>query len=183
MKARWFMNIACVLALAPASAKLLRAQNVAGPGTLASACGVNNTKFKMKPDTLSAGTITPPAGKALIYVIELMPGGNFLTTHVKVGADGNWLAQLSGQTFISVAVEPGVHHLCAQYEGSVAASGLGSTVLHRLDAEAGQTYYLLYRGVITKDAGEVGFFNLVDEDEGRYALQSAMHLSATIVKK
>ena len=127
--------------------------------------------------------MTPPNGKALIYVIELMPGGNFLTTHVKIGGDGNWLGQLSGQTFISAPVEPGAHHFCARYQGSVASPALGSTILHRVDAEAGKTYYLLYRGFIARDAGEVGFFDLVDEDEGRYALQSAAHLSATIVKK
>ena len=66
--------------------------------------------------------------------------------------------------------------------GKVAASQLDATILHRLDAEKGKTYYLLYRGFLTRDAGEVGWFDLVDEDEGQYALQMAEHLAAIVAK-
>jgi hypothetical protein len=127
----------------------------------------------------------PPAGKALVYVIEEMPGAGLFTTHVKVGLDGTWVSQLESESFASFAVDPGVHHLCAAYQGQLITSAVGAVILHRLNAEAGKTYYLVYRGLINRDSdgsGFVGFFDEVDGDEGRYLLQSSGQITSEVKK-
>lgn len=160
----------------------VHAQGTAVSNPLAQACGTDNTDLKMRRDGGDTVT-TAPANKALVYVIELMPEEGGITTHVKFGVDGRWIAQLSARTFTSFVAEPGVHHLCARYEGKIAASQIDATILRRLDVEAGKTYYLLYRGFISGNAGQIGLLDLVDEDEGRYALGEADHVQATAVTR
>lgn len=158
------------------------AQSAPGGNLPSAACGVDHTDIKTKQDVPRAGASAPPAGRALVYVIEQMPELGFYTTHVNVGVDGRWVAQLSSRTFTSLVVDPGVHHLCAAYQGRLASSD-GATILRRLNVEAGKTYYLLYRGLFSKESGELGFFDEVDEDEGQYALQMSQHVTSTVVAK
>jgi hypothetical protein len=183
------MVVASLITLTFQGARCIFAQNAPNTTLSTAACGTDDTNFKTKQDGQGAGLTTPPAGKALVYVIEQMAKEPGPTTHVNVGADGRWIAQLSSHTFTSLAVDPGVHHLCAVYQGQLAYQGrlglsvVDPTILHRLKAEAGKTYYLLYRGVISASFGEVGFFDEVDEDEGRYALQTSQHVTSTVVAK
>lgn len=184
MKARRaLMVVGGVFSLLLPGARCLFAQNAPNTASSAAACGTEDANFKTKQDGQSAGLTTPPTGKALVYVIEQMPQVGFYTTHVNFGVDGQWVAQLSSQTFTSFAVDPGVHHLCVVYQGQAASSEIGPTILHRLNVEAGKTYYLLYRGLISKDSEEVGFFDEVDEDEGRYVVQTSEHVTSTVVAK
>jgi hypothetical protein len=97
--------------------------------------------------------------------------------------DGQWIAQLSSLTFTSFALDPGVHHLCAVYQGQLASSDIGPTILHRLNVQAGKTYYFLYRGLISAQSQEVGFLDEVDEDEGGFVLQTSQHVTSTVEKK
>lgn len=184
MKARrtWVV-VGGVISLLLPGARSLFAQTAAGTASPAAACGTDDANFKTKQAGQGAGSMTPPAGKALVYVVEEMPQVGFYTTHVNVGVDGRWVAQLSAQTFASFDIDPGVHHLCVVYQGQAASSEIGPTILHRLNVEAGKTYYLLYRGLISKDSEEVGFFDEVDEDEGRFVLQTAAHVTSTVVAK
>jgi len=175
--------IAVVIGVTLAGARGVMAQGAWAPSMVDGACGASDTTVKSKTDSMVAAVETPPAGKALVYVIEQMPKVPFLTSHVKVAMDGVWLAQLEASSFTSVYVDPGVHHFCARYQGEAVSSDLGATMLHGVHAEAGKTYYLVYRGVIIKDGGQIGFFDMVDEDEGRYLLEASSHMSSTVTKK
>lgn len=172
--------VACAIALPVARCALAQNTPTAAP---LSACGPGKAEFKTSHDQSDGGPTTPPDGKALVYVIEQMPQIGLYTTHVNIGVDGGWIAQLSSKSYTSFIVDPGVHHLCAVYQGQFASSDIGPTILHRLNAEAGKTYYFLYRGLLSKESEEVGFFNEVDEDEGSYALQSSQYLTSTVIKK
>lgn len=181
MMARGALIVALgVISFALSGSRCLFAQNAPKSERWA-ACGVDNTQFETKPDRAGAGPVVPPPGKALVYVIEQMT--HWGSTRVNVGVDGRWIAQLSSPSYTSVVMDPGVHHLCAEYEGPAVPRDIDSAILHRLKVQAGKTYYLLYRGVISEGSGEVGFFDLVDEDEGRYALESSQRVTSTIVQK
>jgi hypothetical protein len=175
--------LASAITLTLPATRCLLAQSAPNATSPAAACGVDETSFKTKPDRSGTALTTPPAGKALVYVIEQMPQVSLFTTHVNVGVDGQWIAQLSSKTFIGFLVFPGVHHLCVEYQGQLAASDIGPTILHRLNAEAGKTYYLLYRGLISEQTQEVGFFDEVDQDEGSYVLQTSERVTSTPEKK
>jgi hypothetical protein len=169
--------------LAGLSARSLHAQQSASNlRPMPAACGAGDTNFKTTRDTTPFAPIDPPPGKALVYVIEQMPQLGIYTTKVKVGIDGTWLGETQLQSFISFDVDPGVHHLCAMYEGQALSTEMSSAILHRLNVEAGKTYYLLYRGLVSKDSGEVGFFDEVDEDEGRHLLQSSDRMTSVVKK-
>lgn len=126
--------------------------------------------------------VQAPDGKALVYVIEQMPSMGLLSTKVAVGVDGGWVGIMKPQTYVSFTLDPGVHHICAQYQGEAAVGEEGQIILHRLNVEAGKTYYLLYRGIFDRSSGEVAFLDMVDEDEGRYLLQTAEHVISTAKK-
>jgi hypothetical protein len=174
---------ACSIAFALPGTRCLLAQNAPNADPFAAACGAEHASFKTKQDGPGTGLTTPPAGKALVYVIEQMPQVGLFTTHVNVGVDGQWIAQLSSLTFTSFALDPGVHHLCAVYQGQLASSDIGPTILHRLNVQAGKTYYFLYRGLISAQSQEVGFLDEVDEDEGGFVLQTSQHVTSTVEKK
>jgi hypothetical protein len=173
--------------LAGANAMPVRGQqNRAANVSLPAACGVDNTDFVVKRDSRNSQTapdVQAPAGKALVYVIEEMPDTAFLTSNVKIGVDGSWIGETARQDYMSFTLDPGIHHLCVTYQGQFAPGVDGGAILHRLHAEPGKTYYLLYRGVFLKEYGEIGFFNEVDEDEGQYLLQLSNHVTATAKKK
>lgn len=150
------------------------------------ACGTGQPSFSLKEDSSDSAVIQPPsaviqppAGKALVYVIEQMPSVPLISTKVAVGVNGKWVGETKPRSYISFAVDPGMNHICATYQGDAAVGEEGKTILRRLNVEAGQTYYLLYRGIFSRNSGEVAFFDEVDEDEGAYLLQTSHHLIAT----
>lgn len=103
---------------------------------------------------------TPPAGKALVYLVT----DDVDSSTLRVGADGQWVGALTGYTHLSFAVDPGVRHLCIRTQGSSDREADEQWVaLLRLDAVAGKTYYVAprARGLL-----------MVDEDEGQMLVQS-----------
>lgn len=184
MKARvLFVLLLTVGFVGAANATPLRAQQgQASSLSVPAACGVDNTDFVIKKAAKTGLDAQAPEGKALVYVIEQMPNPVFLTSKVKIGLDGSWIGETERQEFLSFSIDPGVHHLCVAYQGQFAEGEDKGTFLHRLTVEPGKTYYLLYRGLLSKGYGEVGFFSQVDEDEGRYLLQLSQHVTAVAKK-
>lgn len=149
----------------------------------AAACGSTPANYTVRHDTTPFVPTPVPPGKALIYIIESMPSLSLFTTKVNIGLDGQWLGATEAQTHISFPVDPGVHHLCAVYQGH--AEGMdaeGQTLLLHLDAKAGNTYYLRYHALIPKESPGLAFFEPVDEDEGLLLL-ARTEASTSALKK
>jgi hypothetical protein len=100
-----------------------------------------------------------------------------------MGLDGEWIGATDAQSHLSFTVDPGVHHLCAVYQGHAAGMDAeGQTLLLRLDAEAAHTYYFRYHALFLKESPGLAFFEPVDEDEGLLLLERT-EASTSALKK
>jgi hypothetical protein len=125
----------------------------------------------------------PPPREALVYVIETMPDVPFVTKKVNIGLDGSWIGATDAMTHMSFPVDPGVHHLCAVYQGHAASmDDEGQILLLRLNAEAGHIYYIRYHAMFLKDSPGIAFFEKVDDDEGLLLLQDSDDAVSTLKK-
>jgi len=149
------------------------------------ACGSTNANFTVRNQTVSSIPNQPPPAKALVYVIETMDNeGLFATTKVNIGLDGNWIGATNANTHINFIVDPGVHHLCAVYQGALKnMDGEGHTLLLHLNAQAGHVYYIRYHGLLFHDAPGLAFFEPVDEDEGLYLALGTDFAASTLNAK
>jgi len=89
------------------------AQNKSEPGAPA-ACASKNASFDVKLDRSQHTLLPPESGKARVYFIQDLGFvsclGSCLTT--KVGVDGTWIGANQNNSYFSVLVEAGEHHLC-----------------------------------------------------------------------
>jgi hypothetical protein len=153
------------------------------PNPVAAACGSTEANFNVKRGAGAIDLAPPPAGQALVYIIETMPDYTFVTKKVNIGLDGSWIAATDTMTHISFTVDPGVHYLCAVYQGHAASMDQeGHTLLLRLDAQAGHVYYIRYHAMFLKDSPGIAFFEKIDDDEGLYLLQGT-DPATSILKK
>jgi hypothetical protein len=141
-----------------------------------SACGPAETKFEVKLDD-SQHTLSPPeAGKARVYFVQDLGWvsciGGCLDTRIAV--DGTWVGATNKNSYISVSIDPGEHHVCAGPQGLlVTASRKNPSValaLAHFRADAGKVYYFRIRFF----SGErQGIFDLepIDSDEGVYLIE------------
>ena len=176
--ARLFTCFAACLALT----LVAHAQQIP-PNPYEAACSTAPANFNVTKSDDTQPPATPPAGKALVYVIESMPDYPFVTKKVNIALDGAWLGATDANTHFSFPVDPGPHHLCAVYQGHAASmDDEGQTLLLHLDAQAGHTYYLRYHAFFTKDTPGIAFFDLVDEDEGLFLVQRTQQATSTLKK-
>jgi hypothetical protein len=144
------------------------------------ACGATEANFTVKHSPSTDDPTQPPPGKALVYVIEPSP-----IHQVNIGLDGNWLGATDHNSHLRFTVDPGVHHLCAVYQGrhGYAMDQEGAVLLLRLNAEAGHIYYVRYHAFFV-NAGPPGVatFERVDEDEGFFLVQHTAEAVSTLKK-
>lgn len=82
--------------------------------------------------------------KALVYVIEDQRFRFVRDVTVRIGVDGAWVGATRGDSYLSLQLEPGEHHLCADMTPShLPSTGLVS--LFGLTIEAGKVYYFRAR--------------------------------------
>jgi len=154
------------------------------PNAIAAGCGTTEANFKVIHDKTNPAPQQIPSGKALVYIVEYMDPVSIFTTKVNIGFDGNWLGAMDDQTYIAFLVDPGIHHLCAVYQGKTRSiDSEGHTLLLQLHAEAGKTYYLRYHALFSKEVGGAAFFDPVDEDEGQLLVGYASHTTSILKKK
>jgi hypothetical protein len=171
------VSVVSTLFLASASLQSANAQQpVSAASPYLAACGADGVDFAVKKSKAPSPAPPPPAaGKALVYVIEAMPNYAFVTKKVNIGMDGHWLGATDANTYMRFAADPGVHHLCAVYQGhAVGMDEEGRTLLLRLKLDAGKTYYVRYHALFLKGSPGIAFFEPVDPDEGHFLLQQAV---------
>jgi hypothetical protein len=129
------------------------------------ACGPNDTDFEVKLDKSKHALTQPEPGKARVYFIQDLGRISCIGAcgKTKIGMDGTWVGAIRHNSYFSVSVEPGEHHMCAN-PGPVVA------LLH-FNAEAGKVYYFRTRDFAT--ATQILFyFDPIDSDQGQYLIAS-----------
>jgi hypothetical protein len=156
----------------------------------APACGAANVQFSIKMDSSQTPAPEVEAGKALIYVVEDQKFKAVKDVTARVGLDGAWVGATRGDSFLFFSVEPGEHHLCADWVSSFLTYGR-NVALFGFTAEAGKTYYFRARTMggppSMTDRNGLGDsasidLDLVNSDEGRLLVESST-LSVSHPKK
>ena len=152
------------------------AQNAKPADVLASACGPADTKFKATTEAAGKAQMPSP-DKAMVYVIGVQERVGFCPLScgvtLKVGLDGGWIGATNGNSFLSMVVDPGEHHLCTAWQSKL-KSLRNHLQLAGFAAEPGQTYY--FRAHITPGTTEsISGFELqaVNADEGKLLVASS----------
>jgi hypothetical protein len=139
------------------------------------ACGASDVKFDVKLDKSQHTLAQPVTGKALVYFFEDDNGPTFgeepaYTT--RIGLDGAWVGADKNKSYFSVTVEPGEHHLCANFRRRRSFVPLRSpTELAHFRAEVGKTYYFRTRRLADQSFVQL-LLEPVDSDEGEYLIST-----------
>jgi Protein of unknown function (DUF2846) len=144
---------------------------------MALACGPQGVSFDVKLDNSQHTVVQPAPGKAQVYFIQdkgLQSFGIGGTVVSMIGIDGAWTGENKNNSYFSVSVEPGEHHVCANMQF------LPMELSHFI-AEAGNIYYFRERVVPTR-FGVYLFLELVDSEEGKYLI-ATYPLSVSRLKK
>jgi hypothetical protein len=140
------------------------AQNA--PSRIAPACGLPGVDFHGRLDKSQHTIISPQPGKAQVYFVQdkgphsFGVGGTVVSW---IGIDGQWVGMNKNNSYFSVPLEPGEHHICA-----FAEFPSGDPVeLSYFKAEAGNVYYFRER-IIPTEFGIYLLFDPVNSDEAKY---------------
>jgi len=92
------------------------------PAAPTPACGPANISFSVQLDDSQHTPAEPEPGKARVYFVH-DAGTGFLAWYptVKVAVDGTWVGANHGNSYFSVSVDPGEHHVCVNLQSSVVA--------------------------------------------------------------
>jgi len=163
------VSIFCLCIGARAQQKTRLGQNVVQPAMVA-ACGDVNLSMAVNLDNKQHPVAQPGPGMAQIYFIQdtgLSITIAYPTT--KIGIDGKWVGANKKNSYFSVFVAPGEHHLCAAIQSSFVQNDIE---LAHLTAEAGTVYYYRTRIITSKDGPLYLGFVPVDSDEAQYMIAS-----------
>jgi len=144
----------------------------------AAGCGPAATQFSAKVDQNYHVVTQPERGKAVVYVIaQENPDDAYkigdITT--RVGLDGTWVGANYGQSYLSFPLAPGEHHVCVDWQSSLALRQQLSGAAE-LTAEAGKTYYFrtwILPSGLTGGSRERLWFEQVDSAEGLLLMSKA----------
>lgn len=93
--------------------------------------------------------------------------GEGIAQKTVVGIDGQWVGENQNESWFSVQIEPGVHHVCVS---SRAHFGGQVVELAHITAEAGRTYYFRTRDFMWQTRRLK--FGPVDSDQAKYMIAS-----------
>jgi hypothetical protein len=162
------------------------AQDQSPLGAVEAACGPKDIQFE--PQAASNQPLAQPdASKSLIYVVEVFDKvvGQISRPTLRIGVDGKWVGADKGNSYISFSVEPGEHHLCANWQSRWKRFS-NEEAFNGFTAEPGRIYY--FRARISEIGGSGGASNFsldlepLNGDEGKYLVASSV-MSAAQPKK
>jgi hypothetical protein len=169
-----------ILLFASAFASLKQANSLGAPG-----CGPYNVQFNVKTTENKNALPTPDSGKALI--VFLQDDARFQSVPrptTRFGIDGTWVGATHSNSYFYVPVDPGEHHLCANWQSKAVLIGPSrSTAAMQFVAEAGKIYSFRARDLYYKDRPPAELkFEAVDNDEAQI-LMNSFELSSSHPKK
>jgi hypothetical protein len=148
------------------------------PVTATAACGPAKASFDVKLDEAQHTIAEPEAGKALVYFVQDVGAVNCLggCFQTKIGLDGAWVGAVQHNSYFSVSVEPGEHHVCASPQShfwSATSEKYASLrlALSHFTAEAGKIYYFRTR-VFGGELQQLFEMDAVDGDQAKYLIAS-----------
>jgi len=141
------------------------------PAVTAPACGPQRINFDVQVDESQHTLGQPEPGKARVYFVEDLGEVNcsLNCVRVKIGLDGAWVGASRYNSYFSVSVAPGEHHVCANPQSRFALGRL--VALAHFTAEAGKTYYFRTRIFGAENQGLIDL-EPIDSDQGKYLVAS-----------
>lgn len=139
---------------------------ITGPTT---ACGPENVSFNVKLDKSQHMAEQPDPGKARVYFFQ--DAGTNVTLGYpteRVAIDGAWAGANHNNSYFSVSVEPGEHHVCVALQSSLVAQRLE---LAHFTAEAEKVYYYRTRLILSRGL-ELLELDPIDSDQGKYLIET-----------
>lgn len=105
----------------------------------------------------------------MVYIIEDdTEFESFPRPTTRLGLDGQWVAANHGNSYSYFPVDPGEHHLCASWQGTVIVGARNTAAAAHFTAEAGKIYFFTVKN---KWLREHGFSRVdlspIDSDEGQ----------------
>jgi hypothetical protein len=118
---------------------------------LPDACGDDKVKFDVSVAEKESAPAGPAEGKAQIIFAEDQEARlhAFHKETVRFGMDGGWVGGTYGNAYFPLTVDPGVHHLCVNWEGN--KNGVEVT---SFTAEPGKTYYFAAEIAVSVSHGQ-----------------------------
>jgi hypothetical protein len=169
-----------VLAIGASSAVAQSDKPFTPPVAPDAACGSPTAQFDVKIGPETRPTAQPQDGKVLVYVVEDQQFKFVKDATVRVGLDGAWVGANRGNSYLAFSVEPGEHHLCADWQSSFAGRLLS---LAKFTAGAGKIYYFRARTTGAKDERSALDLESVNSDEGGLLVSRAQPSISTVKKK
>jgi hypothetical protein len=139
------------------------------PAIPTAACGAGSVSFKVTLNESQHTLVTPEPGKALVYFIH-DAGTNWTVRYptVKVALDGNWVGANHGNSYFSVSVDPGEHHMCIALQST--AVGTRMELAH-FTAAADTAYYYRTRLLVANGLALLELAPL-DTDQVKFLVSS-----------
>ena len=142
---------------------------------LPDAFGDDKIKFDVKAETSKTPPAPPAAGKAQIVFIENENHmvGPFMYATVRFGLDGVWVGANNNNSYFTLDVAPGVHHLCASWQSALPTLKKNVDVVS-FTAKPGKVYYFAAQIVDTggKEVPPTIALSQLNEDEGQYRVKA-----------
>ncbi|MGC1783901.1 MAG: hypothetical protein WA708_15365 [Acidobacteriaceae bacterium] len=142
--------------------------------TLPGSCGDDKIQFDVKTEKGQPGLAAPATGKAQIVFIENENQmiGPFMHATVRYGVDGAWVGANNGSSIFALTVDPGVHHLCANWQSDLKRFGKNAEATS-FTADPDKVYcFAASVTVESKDVVNFGFSQM-NEDEGQYQVKGS----------
>jgi hypothetical protein len=148
------------------------------------ACGSEHAKVEVHSESTQHPMTSPDASHALVYIIQtdefhLYVMGAFTT---KYGLDGNWIGGNNKASYFFASVDPGTHHLCAEW-GTTFRHYVTPVSIAKVVLQPGKSYFFRARVVFFSVSG-VGERSItlepVDAEEGRQLIANSAFSVATI---
>lgn len=134
------------------------------------ACGDLHVKMNVSYDPSQHAIQPPGAGQARLYIIQdsgYSAIGPYPTT--RIGIDGKWVAANNKNSYVSISLAPGEHHLCVATQSHQVRNHIELT---DLTAEAGKVYFLRSRIFYSQYGPDYLTVEPVNTDEATYLIQS-----------
>lgn len=123
---------------AASPATTTQANDLGAPG-----CGPAAMEFDVKTQAGSHDIPAAESGKAtVVFLQDDAKFGSRPRPTTRFGIDGTWVGATHANSYFYVSVDPGEHHLCANWQNRVSLfASTRPTAASHFVAEAGKTYY------------------------------------------
>jgi len=147
---------------------------------LPDSCGKDDVKFDVKTRKNQPPPVPPDEGKAQIVFINTVHRPGFaagapdLTT--RFGMDGSWVGAATGESYFTIEVPAGEHHVCASVQQHLGISGQDLKSMIAMDtftAVAGKVYYYEYGFSRVGVVGRSYSLAQTNEEEGKFKVKSS----------